>query len=87
VTTTSPFYRPVATAASYPYTAVEAACRDEATLKPKYGIWLLDWKGYYNATGMDESYILNGLKTGVVGGAVYVDETLWYAYKNGILSY
>ena len=36
---------------------------------------------------MDESYILDGLKYGVVGGAVYVDETVWYPYKSGILTY
>jgi hypothetical protein len=77
----------VATLASYPYIEYESYCKDGDGFGTKYGVQLLNWKGYYNATGMNESYILNGLKTGVVGGAVYCDETLWYAYTGGIMTY
>ena len=77
----------VATIASYPYIGYESYCKDGKGYGTQYGVRLLNWKGYYNATGMPESYILTGLKTGVVGGAVYCDETLWYAYSSGILTY
>ena len=82
--TTSP--KALATLASYPYIAEESYCK-ESGYGTKYGVRLTNWKGYYNATGMSESYILSGLKTGVIGGAVYCDETLWYAYTSGILTY
>lgn len=36
---------------------------------------------------MSESYLTDGLLYGVIGGAVYVDESIWYAYKGGILTY
>lgn len=52
-----------------------------------YGTWVLDWKGYYDGNGLDEQFILDGLQTGVVGGAVYCDENLWYSYSSGIMTY
>jgi len=77
-----------ATLASYPYKGVEGACADVATNKiTKYGLKLLDWKGYYNESGLAESFILTGLLTGIVGGAVACDEKKWYAYKSGIMTY
>ena len=77
-----------ATLASYPYKNVEGACSDGTrNLTTKYGMKLQNWKGYYNESGMSEYYILEGLKTGVVGGAVACDQTKWYAYKSGIMTY
>jgi len=73
--------------ASYPYIAEEGACKDGVGYSTKFGVRLSNWKGYYNATGMPDTYITTGLKTGVVGGAVYCDETLWYAYTGGILTF
>ena len=53
----------------------------------KFAIKLVNWKGYFNAAGMPESFFLDGLKTGVVATAIYVNTDFFNNYSSGIITY